>query len=189
MLLTLGCARLAPWRAQPPAEPTVRPVVTIHTSIGTILVELRSDQAPQTVANFLRYVEDAFYEGIIFHRVIDGFIVQGGAYTELLLLRVPRAPLRNEARPELRNRRGTLAMARSALPHSATSQFFFNLSDNPHLDRHGSEPATFGYAVFGAVIGGMDVVDRIGAQPTGSLGYMDDLPDAPVVIERVVRHR
>jgi len=158
--------------------------VTLATTEGPIVLALYPDQAPATVENFLRYVRGGFYTGTIFHRVIDGFVIQGGGYTQDLLLKPTRAPIRNESDNGLENRRGRVAMARTLDPHSATAQFFINLADNPALDYAGAE--RWGYTVFGQVIAGMDVVDAIGRLPIESVSpIMLRVPRPPVVIEKI----
>jgi cyclophilin family peptidyl-prolyl cis-trans isomerase len=161
------------------------PVVTIETSMGTITIELFKDQAPVSTANFLQYVRDNFYPGTIWHRVVPGYVIQGGGYTADLAEKPTRAPIQNEATNGLGNRRGTVAMARTRALRSATSQFYINLSNNPRLDHQGFSPDVFGYAVFGRVIDGMDVVDRIGGVKTGVKDSMEDVPLEPVIIRNV----
>ncbi len=140
------------------------PFIELETNQGTILLELDEDNAPATVANFLHYVNNDFYDGTVFHRVINGFMIQGGGYDADLVEKPTYEPIANEAHNGLKNKRGTIAMARTSDPHSATSQFFINLVDNDFLNAGGSDP--YGYAVFGQVIEGMDVVDNIGQMPT-----------------------
>lgn len=154
-------------------------MVVFETTLGDITLELHEEEAPGTVENFRRYVEDGFYAGTVFHRVIPGFVIQGGGLTDDLSRKETRAPIRNEADNGLKNLRGTLSMARTAERDSATSQFFVNLKDNAFLD-HGDRD--FGYAVFARVTGGMDVVDAIAAAPTGSKGGHEDVPLEPVAI-------
>jgi cyclophilin family peptidyl-prolyl cis-trans isomerase len=161
------------------------PVVQISTSFGDVAVELFNDKAPVSVANFLEYVADGFYTGTIFHRVVTGFVVQGGGYTPTLAEKSTRPPIQNEATNGLRNVRGTVAMARLQTLRSATSQFYFNVSSNPDLDHTGFSPRDFGYAVFGRVLSGMDVVDRIASVPTHVSGDMEDVPVTPVFITAV----
>lgn len=161
------------------------PVVLIETSMGTITIELYKDQAPVSVANFLEYVRGGFYPGTIWHRVVPGYVIQGGGYTAELAEKATRPPIQNEATNGLTNRRGTVAMARMRTLRSATSQFYINLANNPSLDHKGFSPDVFGYAVFGRVIDGMDVVDRIGAVKTGTKDGMDDVPLEPVIIKSV----
>ncbi|MEE2761846.1 MAG: peptidylprolyl isomerase [Pseudomonadota bacterium] len=158
------------------------PKVRFVTSEGSFVLQLRPDVAPDTVDNFLGYVNNGFYDGTIFHRVIPGFMIQGGGFTEELTRKPTEQPIRNEASQTLRNLRGTIAMARTSAPDSATSQFFINLVDNGFLDA-GVRGA--GYAVFGKVTEGMGVVDSIAGVKTGQARGMADVPVAPVVIERV----
>lgn len=167
-----------------PAESTVQ--VRMQTSEGDIVLELDRARAPISVANFLRYAADGFYDGTLFHRVIDGFMIQGGGYDASYRQRDTRLAIRNEADNGLQNRKYTIAMARTGDPHSATAQFFINVADNAFLDHSAPTPAGWGYAVFGKVIAGMDVVDRIRAIPTGPDGpFPSDVPRKPVVIEKV----
>ena len=163
------------------------PIVVMETSEGTIKIELWADKAPGTVANFLRYVDDGFYNGTIFHRVIPDFMIQGGGLTPDMKQKKTRDPIKNEADPEFKNERGTLAMARTGLIHSATSQFFINVVDNPFLNQKNKTPAGFGYAVFGKVIEGMDVADRIKDVKTISFGQHENVPASPVLITTVKR--
>ncbi len=163
------------------------PRVRLETSMGDIVLELDRDKAPRTVDNFLRYVQDGFYDGTIFHRVVRNFVIQGGGYTTALQKKATRPPIRNEADNGLRNRRGTIAMARTSEPHSATAQFFINVADNGLLDHVEPTRRGWGYAVFGRVVAGMDVVDRIQRTPTGRVGpFRRDAPLRPVVIRRAV---
>jgi cyclophilin family peptidyl-prolyl cis-trans isomerase len=187
--LVLGLLLQAPAPAAPLQPAPGNPIVDIETSMGTITVELYKDQAPVSVANFLEYVRDGFYPGTVFHRVVPGYVIQGGGFTANLAEKETRPPIQNEATNGLANRRGTLAMARTRTLRSATSQFYINLVNNPSLDHTGFSPDAFGYAVFGRVIAGMDVVDRIGQVKTGSHDGMDDVPVDPVVIKNVTeRH-
>jgi cyclophilin family peptidyl-prolyl cis-trans isomerase len=163
---------------------TANPNVILTTSQGAITVELLADRAPVTVRNFLEYLDASFYDGTVFHRVIAGFMIQGGGFTPDMRQKPTRAPIRNEADNGVPNARGTLAMARTADINSATAQFFINLADNAFLD-HGSRD--FGYAVFGRVTAGMDVVDAIARVKTGRKGGLGDVPLEPVVIERIAR--
>lgn len=159
--------------------------VTLETSLGAIKLELYPDKAPVTVANFVRYAKDGHYNGLVFHRVIRGFMIQGGGYDEQYRQRATREPIENEARNGLSNLRGTIAMARTSAPHSATSQFFINHADNPNLDASQS-PDGWGYCVFGKVTQGMDVVDKIATTPTGAVApFGRDVPLKPVVIKSV----
>jgi cyclophilin family peptidyl-prolyl cis-trans isomerase len=162
------------------------PVAVISTSHGDITVELFKDRAPASVENFIQYAADGFYEGTVFHRVIPGFMIQAGGFTPEMVEKPTRAPIRNEAANGLHNIRGTLAMARTRALRSATSQFFINVSDNrSKLDHRGYSSDDFGYAVFGRVLTGMDVADRIAASTTGTTGPHDDVPLEPVVIKSV----
>ena len=165
--------------------PTANPVVVISTSMGDVTVELLEDRAPVSVANFLRYLQDGHYEGTIFHRVVRGMVIQGGGYDARLAEKPTRPPILNEATNGLRNLRGTVAMARTRALRSATSQFYINVGNNPEFDHRGYTPSDFGYAVFGRVIAGMEVVDKIGAVPTRAVGDMEDVPVEPVVIRKV----
>ncbi|NQZ41754.1 MAG: peptidylprolyl isomerase [Moritella sp.] len=157
----------------------------IKTNLGDITVELYPEQAPVSVANFINYVESDFYSGIIFHRVIPGFMAQTGGFNENLEKQISGKPVINEANNGLSNERGTLALARTNNPNSATSQFFINLKNNNFLNRSGSSPSQAGYAVFGRVVGGMDVVDKIAKQPTGKKKYYSDVPLTNIVIESI----
>jgi cyclophilin family peptidyl-prolyl cis-trans isomerase len=171
---------------QPAAPAPGNPTVLISTSLGDITVELYNDRAPVSVQNFLQYVKDGFYPGTIFHRVISGFMIQGGGFTADLVEKPTRPPIRNEATNGLNNVRGTLAMARTEALRSATAQFFINVADNRvKLDHHGFSPEDFGYAVFGRVLSGLEVCDRIAAVKTRSTGPHEDVPVEPVVIKDV----
>jgi cyclophilin family peptidyl-prolyl cis-trans isomerase len=155
------------------------PLVQMHTSAGNLEIELFEDQAPKTVANFLQYVDEGYYNGSIFHRVIPGFMIQGGGFTEDMQKKQTRPPIENESGNGLSNLAGTLAMARTNDPHSATAQFFINSVDNPRLDAQGSQ---HGYAVFGRVVKGMDVVNDISSTPTTVRAPHRDVPSTPVFI-------
>ncbi|HRP97369.1 MAG TPA: peptidylprolyl isomerase [Rhodocyclaceae bacterium] len=157
------------------------PKVEIRTSQGVIVVELFEDKAPESVRNFLDYVNTGFYDDTIFHRVIDGFMIQGGGFDAELRQKPTREPIRNEAKNGLRNEAGTIAMARTRDPHSAASQFFINLVDNRPLDYPSSDG--WGYAVFGKVSEGFDVVQKIGRSATGNVGPFQNVPIEPVVVE------
>ena len=159
--------------------------VTMETSKGTITLALDDEKAPETVKNFLQYAKDGHYDGTIFHRVIDGFMIQGGGFTRDMNQKETREPIRNEAMNGLRNRRGTIAMARTMVVDSATSQFFINLVDNDFLDFQNPTPQGFGYAVFGEVTDGMDVVDAIAKAKTGSVGPYQNVPEEAIVIRKV----
>jgi cyclophilin family peptidyl-prolyl cis-trans isomerase len=160
--------------------------VQLQTSLGAIVLELDGDKAPATVENFLGYVNDGFYDGTIFHRVIDGFMIQGGGFTLEFDQKETRAAVKNEAANGLKNTRGTVAMARTADPHSATAQFFINVVDNPFLDYTAATADGYGYAVFGKVVEGMEVVDKLRQVPTGRRGPFEGVPETPVVIEKAV---
>ena len=157
------------------------PTVLLETTSGDILIELFPDKAPDTVANFLQYVDDGFYANTIFHRVIPGFMIQGGGLGPRMDEKATRAPIKNEADNGLSNDRGTIAMARTMDPHSATAQFFINVADNDFLNYSAGNA---GYAVFGRVVKGSDVVDAIAAARTGRRGWFDDVPLEDVVIEK-----
>jgi len=161
--------------------------VLIKTNLGEMTVELYPDKAPKTVENFLAYVNGKFYDGTIFHRVIDNFMIQGGGFTRDLRQKPTRPAIPNEAKNGLSNTRGTLAMARTGDPNSATAQFFINVVDNPRLDYTSDQNgATWGYTVFGKVTAGLDVVDKIKGVPTGAQGpFKSDVPTTPVVIEKI----
>ena len=159
---------------------------TMETSMGTITLELDDAKAPETVANFVRYAKDGHYDGTIFHRVIDGFMIQGGGFTKDMNQKETREPIRNEAMNGLKNLRGTIAMARTMVVDSATSQFFINLVDNSFLDFQNPTPQGFGYAVFGKVVDGMDVVDQIAKVKTGFSGPHQNVPEEAIVIKKVV---
>ncbi|MWM86266.1 peptidylprolyl isomerase [Escherichia coli] len=156
--------------------------VTLHTSHGDIVIQLHDDKAPETVANFLNYCRDGFYNGTIFHRVISGFMVQGGGYESGMKQKPAGEPIKNEANNGLKNKRGTVAMARTQKPHSATSQFFINLADNDFLDYTGESIQGWGYCVFGEVVEGMETVDAVAAVETGSAGMHRDVPLEDVTI-------
>ncbi len=167
------------------------PRVALETSLGRIVIELTPERTPVTVDNFLRYVREGFYDGTVFHRVIRGFMIQGGGFDRRFRQRPTHPPIENEAKRALSNRRGTIAMARTSNPHSATAQFFINTVDNPRLDYHGPTATTWGYAVFGRVVEGMPVVDRIESLPTGPGGpFRHDVPSPLVVIDKatIIEH-
>jgi len=163
------------------------PTVEMTTSLGKVTLELFPDKAPKTVEMFLYNAKHGFYEATIFHRVIDGFMIQGGGFNSSMEEKKTRTPaLQNEANNGLKNERGTLAMARTQDPHSARVQFFINLKDNDFLNhRSAADGRTWGYAVFGKVVQGMDVVDKIAKVPTGNAGYYENVPVTPVVIQSV----
>ena len=172
----------APVRAQ-------NPRVEVKTTAGNFAIELYPDKAPKTVANFLQYANSGFYNGTIFHRVIDGFMIQGGGFEPGMREKTTRAPIENEAGPALKaglkNELGTVAMARTPNPHSATAQFFINVKDNGFLDYREPSPRGFGYAVFGRVVEGMDTVLRISKAPTTTVEQHQNVPQRPVLIESV----
>ena len=179
-------AKKAPEAPANEADKTASKVL-IKTNLGEMTVELYPDKAPKTVENFLTYVNAKFYDGTIFHRVIDNFMIQGGGFTPDLRQKATRPAIANEAKNGLSNSRGTLAMARTGDPNSATAQFFINVVDNPRLDyTSDANGSTWGYCVFGKVISGLDVVDKIKAVPTGAQGpFKSDVPTTPVVIEKI----
>jgi peptidyl-prolyl cis-trans isomerase A (cyclophilin A) len=174
LLLTLACAAQAE-----------EVKVLMKTSKGDMEIALDANKAPKTVENFLRYVDEGFYDGTLFHRVIEGFMIQGGGYTADMVKKPTHPPVENEAKNGLKNERGTIAMARTSDPHSATSQFFINHKDNPNLDYPSFDG--WGYAVFGRVTRGMEVLDAIASVPTGVKNGMRDVPVETVVIESVTR--
>ena len=159
---------------------------TMETSMGTITLELDDEKAPETVKNFIRYAKEGHYDGTIFHRVIDGFMIQGGGFTKDMNQKKTHDPIRNEAVNGLKNLRGTIAMARTMVVDSATSQFFINLVDNGFLDFQSPTPQGFGYAVFGKVTDGMGVVDQIAKVKTGLAGSHQNVPEEAILIKKVV---
>jgi cyclophilin family peptidyl-prolyl cis-trans isomerase len=177
LLLAIPCA----WAQNPRVE--------FKTSMGSFALELYADKAPKTVANFIQYVNSGFYNGTIFHRVIDGFMIQGGGFEPGMREKTARSPIENEAglalKAGLKNELGTIAMARTPNPHSATAQFFINVKDNGFLDYRDSSPQGYGYAVFGRVVEGMETVMRIAKVPTATAGQHGNVPQKPVVIESV----
>jgi len=165
----------------------MNPKVELHVAgQGVITLELDEQKAPKTVANFLNYVKKGHYDGTIFHRVIDGFMVQGGGFAPGMDQKATDAPIENEANNGLKNDKYTVAMARTSAPHSASAQFFINVADNEFLNHKSPTPNGWGYAVFGKVVGGQDVVDRIKGVATGNRGGHGDVPKADVVIEKAV---
>ena len=183
-LLSVCSAILMPTAAALAAD--TAPRIRIQTNQGDIVVELDREKAPKSVENFLSYVNDGFYNGTVFHRVIDGFMIQGGGFTQDLQQKATKAPIQNEADNGLKNDRGTIAMARTNEPHSATAQFFINVVDNDFLNYRSQTVRGWGYAVFGKVVEGMEVVDKIRKIPTGPSGqFRQDVPKTPVVIEMV----
>ncbi len=157
-------------------------MVILHTNHGDITLELDAENAPASVANFLQYVRDGHYDNTLFHRVIPGFMIQGGGFTPGMSQKPTRAPVANEAGNGVKNAHYTVAMARTSDPHSATAQFFINVADNAFLDYKGPSPQGWGYCVFGKVVGGTDVVDRIAGIATGTSGFHQDVPREDVVI-------
>jgi cyclophilin family peptidyl-prolyl cis-trans isomerase len=187
--VTSGCNAKEPGKqtasTQPAPGQPPNPKVLIETSKGNITVELFPGNAPISVENFMAHVKSGFYDGTIFHRVIPGFMIQGGGMLPDLTEKPRGTPIQNEADNGLKNLRGTLAMARMGDPHSATSQFFINVADNPFLDHRGKSFEGWGYAVFGQVVDGMQVVDAIMAVPRGDRGPYQDVPLEPVVMKKV----
>ena len=188
MILMIGCVLLTACFATAvfagkPVDPTN---VRLETSLGTIVIALDSKAAPKTVDNFLAYVRDGFYNGTIFHRVIRGFMIQGGGFTETMQQKATQAAIKNEADNGLKNLRGTVAMARTSDPDSATAQFFINTVDNAPLDFTAKDGRGWGYCVFGRVVEGMDVVDAIEKEPTTFRGGAGDVPVRTVIIKKAV---
>jgi peptidyl-prolyl cis-trans isomerase B (cyclophilin B) len=187
LALLAPCAGLVNAAANKPANtPAKRKVkmVTLHTNFGSITLELDAKAAPETVANFIQYAKDGHYDGTIFHRVIDGFMIQGGGFTAEMDQKPTRAPIQNEAQNGLKNVAYSVAMARTPDPHSASSQFFINIADNAFLDFRAANSQGYGYCVFGKVTEGQDVVDRIRKVRTGSKAGHQDVPVENVIIER-----
>ncbi len=170
-----------------PASAAQTPQVVLETSMGDITLELYPDKAPATVKNFLTYVDEMFYDGLVFHRVIRGFMIQGGGMDAQMKEKTTHAPIMNEADNGLKNDRGTIAMARTPDPNSATAQFFINAKDNTFLNFRSKTMDGYGYCVFGKVIKGMDVVDAIEAVATGNKGFHQDVPLKPVLIKKAYR--
>ena len=168
-------------------DKTVNPHVIMETSLGNVEIELFEDKAPISVANFLKYTDEGFFNGTIFHRVIPNFMIQGGGFTPDMNQKKTADQIKNEAGNGLKNERGTLAMARTAVVDSATSQFFINLKDNDFLNYTAPNPAQYGYAVFGKVVSGLDVVEKIKDVPTGNKGMHQDVPTTPVLIKSMKR--
>jgi cyclophilin family peptidyl-prolyl cis-trans isomerase len=188
-LTLLGFLLQTPAAASPLQPAPGNPVVVIETSAGSITAELFKDRAPVSTENFLRYARDGHYVGTIWHRVVSGYVIQGGGYTPDMVERSTRPPIQNEATNALSNRRGTLAMARLRTARSATSQFYINVANNPALDHRGFGPDDFGYAVFGRVLEGMDVVDKIASVQTTTRDGMESVPVTPVLIKSVTLRR
>lgn len=162
------------------------PKVKIITNLGIVSLELYPEKAPKTVENFLQYATDGFYKNTIFHRVIPNFMIQGGGFDPTYTQKPTRQPIKNEAANDLKNQIGTIAMARTSDPHSATAQFFINVADNDFLDYTAPTQRGFGYTVFGKVIGGMDIVNQIASTPTGSGGpFRSDVPQKMILIENI----
>jgi len=188
-LATTGCGAKEPGKqtvsTEPAAGQPANPRVLIETSKGNFTVELFASKAPVSVENFLSHVKTGFYDGTVFHRVIPGFMIQGGGMLPDMTEKSRGAPIKNEANNGLKNLRGTLAMARTGEPHSATSQFFINVADNYFLNHRGESFEGWGYAVFGQVLSGMEVVDAIVAVPRGDRGMHQDVPIEPVVMTKV----
>lgn len=160
-------------------------MITLHTNYGDIELELDFEKAPKSAANFKQYAEDGFYNGTIFHRIINNFMIQGGGFTEDMKQKTTRETIENEADNGLKNNNGTVAMARTMDPHSATAQFFINVADNDFLNHSGKNTQGWGYAVFGKVTNGMDIVEKLKTVKTGNIGGHQDVPVEAVVIERV----
>lgn len=160
-------------------------MITLHTNFGDIKLQLNAEKAPLTVANFMKYVNEGFFDGTIFHRVIDGFMIQGGGFTAEMKQKPCNSPVKNEANNGLSNRTGTIAMARTSDPHSATAQFFINVNDNTFLDFKSETSQGWGYCVFGEVVEGMDIIEKIKTVNTGNRGMHQDVPLEAVVIEKV----
>lgn len=165
-------------------QATSNPRVLLSTSLGDMTLELDTDKAPSSTTNFLDYVTSGHFDGTIFHRVIPGFMIQGGGFTTDMIQKPTKSPIANEADNGLKNTRGSVAMARTSDPNSATSQFFINVIDNVFLDHKAKTPQGWGYAVFGKVVDGFEVMDKIVQVPTGQCGPHSDVPNDPVVIEK-----
>jgi len=160
-------------------------IVVTETNLGNFEIELDANNAPITVANFLAYVKEGFYDGLIFHRVIDGFMIQGGGMDQNMKEKMNRPPIKNEATNGLKNIKYTIAMARTSVVDGATSQFFINVADNSFLDHTNTTSQGYGYAVFGKVINGTEVIDKIKSVPTTSKGFYQDVPKEPVIIKKM----
>jgi len=185
-LIFMGVTMMAAFSGESTAAEK-NPVVVMETSLGNVKIELDQAKAPISVKNFLSYVDDKFYDGTIFHRVISSFMIQGGGFTADMQQKPTKAQIKNEAKNGLKNDRGTIAMARTRNPDSATAQFFINVVNNDGLNS--PQPDGYGYAVFGKVIEGMDVVDRIKAVETGSDGPLENVPKKPIIITSVRREQ
>jgi cyclophilin family peptidyl-prolyl cis-trans isomerase len=187
-LCTLALAHVACAAPAAPAKTGKSPVVVMKTSLGSVKIELNQEKAPISVANFLKYVDAKHYDGTVFHRVIANFMIQGGGFDKSLVEKKTNPPIENESKNGLKNVRGSIAMARTSVPNSATSQFYINVKDNPNLDYPSFDGV--GYAVFGTVVEGMDVVDKIRNVKTGAKGpFGSDVPQETVVIESVRREK
>lgn len=188
LAMPLHAADIAPAPSAPAPSATApaavtHPLVELKTNRGVIVLELLPEKAPRSVANFLQYVKDGHYKGTIFHRVIDGFMIQGGGFDSQFHQKITRPPIQNEADNGLKNTVGTVAMARTNNPHSATAQFFINIANNGFLDFRARTDQGYGYTVFGRVRSGMDVVNAIAKSKTGNMGPYQDVPTEPIVIE------
>lgn len=181
VLLLVGGTILSPLYSQTSGN---NPMIKMSTTLGAIEIELYPKEAPVSVKNFIDYVESGHFDGLIFHRIIPGFMIQGGGFTEDMQPRTTSAPIKNEADNGLKNLAGTLSLARTSAPDSATSQFFINLVDNAFLDHTAKTQSGWGYAVFGKVTKGMDVVEKIGALPTTTVGPYGDVPIEAVIIKK-----
>ncbi|MFL6197338.1 MAG: peptidylprolyl isomerase [Thermoanaerobaculia bacterium] len=182
--LALAAPAAPPKAPAKPVAPATPPRVALDTTMGRIVIELYPDKAPKTVKNFLDYVKAGQYNGTIFHRVIPGFMVQGGGFTPNMTEKPTRAPIQNEADNGLLNQRGTIAMARTSDPNSASAQFFINVADNAPLNFRAKTPDGWGYAVFGKVVEGMEVVDKVVAVPTTTKGMYGDVPVQPILVRK-----
>jgi peptidyl-prolyl cis-trans isomerase B (cyclophilin B) len=178
--------KLATLLALLPGLAFASPIVDLVTNRGVIEITLDQAHAPKTVANFLAYIKSGHYNGTVFHRVINGFVIQGGGYDAQMVERPHRAPIQNEASNGLKNSTGTIAMARTSDPHSASAQFYINVADNDALNFRSRSAEGWGYAVFGKVTQGMDVVQKIAQTPTGTIKGMSDVPLTPVIVQKVL---
>jgi peptidyl-prolyl cis-trans isomerase A (cyclophilin A) len=175
------------WAQEKAQEKSANPMVLFKTTLGSFKVELYPTEAPITVKNFLDYVDKKFYDGTTFHRIVPGFVIQGGGFDKAMMKKATSPPIKNEANNGLKNLKGTLSMARTPEINSATSQFFVNLVNNATLDHTGDAPAQYGYAVFGKVVQGFDVIEKIAAVKTVTKGQYQGVPASPVVILSVTR--
>ncbi len=183
-LAVVGLLALLLVTAGPSGAERKNPLVKLTTNLGDITLELDAAKAPKSAQNFLDYVNAGFYNGTVFHRIIAGFMIQGGGMTADMRMKAAKSPIQNEADNGLLNQKYTVAMARTQDPHSASAQFFINVADNDFLNHKGKTPDGWGYAVFGKVVQGQEVVDKIAASPTGKKGWYEDVPKTPVVIEK-----